>query len=62
MNTELQFLLYDVPAENNNINVVIKDDTSRKATRFRQWVTRTLNEYIRKGFVMDDERQLIQSA
>lgn len=29
---------------------------SRKATRFRQWATRTLNEYIRKGFVMDDER------
>ena len=129
MNTELQFLLYDDPFENNNINVVIKDDTiwatqktiaelygvqtpaiskhlkniyeegeledsttiskmeivvnrgfrgavkedmffynldaiisvgyrvnSRKATRFRQWATRTLNEYIRKGFVMDDER------
>ena len=135
MNTELQFLLYDDPSENNNINVVIKDDTiwaaqktvaelydvhtssvtrhlgniyvekeleestttakfaivvnrgfrgavkedmifynldtiisvgyrvnSRKATRFRQWATRTLNEFIRKGFVMDDERQLIQSA
>lgn len=29
---------------------------SRKATRFRQWATCTLNEYIRKGFVMDDER------
>ena len=129
MNTELQFLLYDDPSENNNINVVIKDNTiwatqktiaelygvqtpaiskhlkniyeegeledsttiskmeivvnrgfrgavkedmffynldaiisvgyrvnSRKATRFRQWATRTLNEYIRKGFVMDDER------
>ena len=129
MNTELQFLLYDDPSENSNINVVIKDDTiwatqktiaelydvhpssvtrhlgniyeekeleeftttakfaivvnrgfrgavkedmifynldaiisvgyrvnSRKATRFRQWATRTLNEYIRKGFVMDDER------
>lgn len=27
MNTELQFLLYDDPSENNNINVVIKDDT-----------------------------------
>ena len=129
MNTELQFLLYDDPAEKGNINVVVKDDTiwatqktiaelyevqipaiskhlkniyeegeleesstiskmeivvnrgfrgavkedmlfynldaiisvgyrvnSRKATRFRQWATRTLNEYIRKGFVMDDER------
>ena len=135
MNTELQFLLYDDPSENSNINVVVKDDTiwatqktiaelygvqipaiskhlkniyeegeledsttiskmeivvnrgfrgavkedmvfynldaiisvgyrvnSRKATRFRQWATRTLNEYIRKGFVMDDERLLIQSA
>ena len=29
---------------------------SQKATRFRQWVTKVLNEYIRKGFVMDDER------
>ena len=25
---------------------------SRKATRFRQWATRTLNEYIRKGFYL----------
>lgn len=129
MNTELQFILYDDPAEKGNINVVVKDDiiwatqktiaelyevqtpaiskhlkniyeegeleesstiskmeivvnrgfrgavkedmlfynldaiisvgyrvNSRKATRFRQWATRTLNEYIRKGFVMDDER------
>ena len=30
--------------------------SSQKATRFRQWVTKVLNEYIRKGFVMDDER------
>ena len=29
---------------------------SIKATRFRQWATKILNEYIRKGFVMDDER------
>ena len=29
---------------------------SRKATLFRQWATKILNEYIRKGFVMDDER------
>lgn len=29
---------------------------SQKATRFRQWATKILNEYIRKGFVMDDER------
>lgn len=29
---------------------------SRKATRFRIWATKTLKEYIQKGFVMDDER------
>jgi toxin-antitoxin system, toxin component, fic family len=30
--------------------------SSPKATKFRQWATKILNEYIRKGFVMDDER------
>lgn len=29
---------------------------SRRATMFRQWATRVLNEFIRKGFVLDDER------
>lgn len=29
---------------------------SQKATRFRQWATRILNEFIRKGFVLDDNR------
>ena len=29
---------------------------SLKATRFRQWATKILNEYIRKGFVLDDDR------
>lgn len=29
---------------------------SIKATRFRQWATKVLNEYIRKGFAMDDNR------
>lgn len=29
---------------------------SAKATRFRQWATSILNEYIRKGFVLDDDR------
>lgn len=28
---------------------------SRIATQFRQWATKRLNEYIRKGFTMDDE-------
>ncbi len=29
---------------------------SRKATKFRQWATKILNDFIRKGFVIDDER------
>ncbi len=28
---------------------------SKKATRFRQWATKTLREYIQKGFVLNDE-------
>ena len=30
--------------------------SSLKATRFRQWATKILSEYIKKGFTMDDER------
>ncbi|WAV93587.1 virulence RhuM family protein [Oxalobacter aliiformigenes] len=29
---------------------------SKRATQFRKWATRVLTEYIRKGFVLDDER------
>ncbi len=29
---------------------------SMRATRFRQWATKILGEYIRKGFALDDER------
>lgn len=29
---------------------------SVKATKFRQWATKILSEYIKKGFAMDDER------
>ena len=29
---------------------------SLKATRFRQWATSVLKEYIQKGFVLDDDR------
>ena len=29
---------------------------SSRATKFRQWATKILNEYIRKGFVLDDDR------
>ena len=28
---------------------------SKKATRFRQWATRTLRDYIKKGFVLNDD-------
>ena len=29
---------------------------SAKATKFRQWATKVLSEYIKKGFAIDDER------
>ena len=29
---------------------------SMQATRFRQWATKVLNEYIRKGFALNDDR------
>lgn len=29
---------------------------SSRGTQFRQWATRTLGEYLQKGFVLDDER------
>lgn len=129
MSNEIQFLLYSLPDEQGNVQVVIKDETiwctqkamaqlfgidksgisrhisnifkegelqqdmtvakiatiinrgirgeveelvdfynldmiiavgyrvsSPKATKFRQWATKILNEYIKKGFVLDDER------
>lgn len=30
--------------------------SSARATKFRQWATKVLNEYIRKGFALDEER------
>lgn len=30
--------------------------SSPKATKFRQWATKILREYIQKGFVLDDDR------
>ena len=30
--------------------------SSARATKFRQWATKILNEYIRKGFVLDEDR------
>ena len=42
-----------------NLDVIIAVGyrvSSLRATRFRQWATKILNEYIRKGFVLDDDR------
>ena len=41
-----------------NLDVIIAVGyrvNSKKATRFRQWATKTLKEYITKGFVLNDE-------
>jgi len=42
-----------------NLDVIISVGyrvKSMRGTQFRQWATKRLNEYIRKGFAMDDER------
>lgn len=42
-----------------NLDVIISVGyrvSSARATKFRQWATKILNEYIRKGFVLDDDR------
>ena len=42
-----------------NLDVIISVGyrvNSQKATKFRQWATKILNEFIRKGFVLDDDR------
>jgi hypothetical protein len=42
-----------------NLDVIISVGyrvKSLRGTQFRQWATRRLNEYIRKGFALDDER------
>ena len=42
-----------------NLDVVISVGyrvKSLRGTQFRQWATKRLNEYIRKGFTLDDER------
>ena len=35
---------------------VVKRVNSFQATKFRIWATKTLREYIIKGFILDDER------
>ncbi len=42
-----------------NLDVIISVGyrvKSIRGTQFRQWATKRLNEYIRKGYTMDDER------
>ena len=42
-----------------NLDVIISVGyrvNSRRATQFRQWATSVLKEYIRKGYVLNDER------
>jgi hypothetical protein len=49
----------DKPVKFYNLNVVISVGyrvKSQRGTQFRIWATKRLNEYIRKGFTMDDER------
>ena len=43
----------------HNLDVIISVGyrvKSLRGTQFRQWATKRLNEYIRKGFTLDDER------
>lgn len=47
------------PTNYYNLDVIISVGyrvKSVRGTRFRQWATKRLNEYIRKGFTMDDDR------
>jgi hypothetical protein len=49
----------DKPVKFYNLNVIISVGyrvKSQRGTQFRMWATKRLNEYIRKGFAMDDER------
>lgn len=47
------------PTNYYNLDVIISVGyrvKSLRGTQFRHWATKRLNEYIRKGFTMDDER------
>ncbi len=47
------------PTNYYNLDVIISVGyrvKSLRGTQFRQWATKRLNEYIKKGFVLDDER------
>ena len=56
---KMHFTNSDKPVKIYNLNVIIAVGyrvNSKKATQFRIWATKILNEYIKKGFVLDDER------
>lgn len=49
----------DKPVKFYNLNVIISVGyrvKSQRGTQFRIWATKTLNEFIKKGFVLDDNR------
>lgn len=49
----------EISVKHYNLDVIISVGyrvKSIRGTQFRQWATNRLNEYIRKGFTMDDER------
>ena len=49
----------DKPVKLYNLDVIISVGyrvKSQRGTQFRIWATKRLNEYMRKGFTMDDER------
>lgn len=49
----------EISVKHYNLDVIISVGyrvKSLRGTQFRQWATKRLNEYIRKGFTMDDER------
>lgn len=51
--------MQEVSVKHYNLDVIISVGyrvKSLRGTQFRQWATKRLNEYIRKGFTMDDER------
>jgi hypothetical protein len=56
---KLHIAISDKPVKFYNLNVIISVGyrvKSQRGTQFRIWATKRLNEYIRKGFTMDDER------
>jgi hypothetical protein len=60
--SNVQFLhipISDKPVKYYSLNVIISVGyrvKSLRGTQFRIWATKRLNEFIRKGFTMDDER------